>query len=244
MADYNDGSDALLDSEYDDVLTLAGLDSIEEQEELLGRIWKNPQKRRQLVRNVFKPKMPQAGGQSTSRDDFQKRFKQLPKETRQGLLNKQKQLVDTALYVVKDISNSKIIKMLKDDDNKVIAMSNVSGGKLEKGNFFTLKGIQLLYGVAGPQEDFKNVNYGVLPDFIRNGEFEFTANGSILIPAMSCEVFNTTGMSNLRMGYFELVNPKMIETQQPMDLEVEWGSNAPERTWMKVVLIGTSVAKY
>ena len=241
MADYNNNSNDVLYNEYND---FEGLDNIGEQEDLLGRIWKNPQKRRQLVRKVFNTRLQHAGGQSTSRDDFQKRFKQLPEETKQGLLNKQKQLVDTAFYVVKDISNSKIVKMLKDDDNKVVAMSNISGGKLEKENFFTLKGIQLLYGVAGLQEDFKNVNFRVLPDFIRNGEFEFTANGSILIPAMSCEVFNTTRMSNIRMGYFELVNPKMIEPQQPMDLEVEWESNAPERTWMKVVLIGTSVAKY
>ncbi|MBU1718938.1 MAG: hypothetical protein KKA07_07660 [Bacteroidetes bacterium] len=244
------GNDALFNSEYDDVLTLTGLDSVEQQEALLGQIMRNPAQRRLFTTQIFKPKLTPApaavapAGQTTSRDDFQRRFKQLPADTRKGLLNKQKQLVDTALYVVKDISDSKIIKMLQDDDNKQVGRSNISGGKLEKGNFFTLKGIQLLYGVAGEGEDFKEVNYGILPDFIRNGEFEFTANGAILIPSMSCEVFNTSGMTRHRQGYFELVNPKMIETQQPMAFEVEWATNAPERTWMKLVLVGTSVAKY
>ena len=248
MAEMNEFSnDALFDSEYDDVLTLTGLDSVEQQEALLGQIMRNPAQRRAFTKQIFKPKVtsaPAAAGQSTSRDDFQRRFKQLPPETRKGLLNKQKQLVDTALYVVKDVAQSKIIKMLQDDDNKLIGKSNISGGKLEKGNFFTLKGIQLLYGVAGVGEDYKTVNFGLLPDFIRNGEFEFIANGSVLIPSMSCEVFNTNGLDSVRMGYFELVNPKMIETQQPMGFEVEWPSNAPDNAWMKLVLIGTSVAKY
>ena len=244
MSEYNEMEyDALFDNEYDDSLVLTGLDAIDEQEELLGRIMRNPKRRRKLVKKVFNPKPTIVTGKSTSRDDFQKRFKQLPSETRKQLLGKQKQLVDTALYIVKDVSSNKIVKMLQDDDNKVIAKSNISGGKLEKGNFFTIKGIQLLYGVAGDTEDYKNVNFSVLPDFIRNGEFEFVANGSILIPSMSLEVFNTTGMTQ-RMGYFELVNPKMIETQQPMDLELEWGENAPAKAYVKAVLYGTSVAKY
>ncbi len=244
MPEFNDQDfDELFDSEYDDSLVLAGLDSIEEQEELLGRIWRNPRRRRKMVRKFFKRRPAPSGRRATSRDDFQRRFKQLPTPTRKALLSKQKQLVDTAIYVVKDISANKIVKMLQDDDNKVIAKSNISGGKLEKGNFFTLKGIQLLYGVAGDLEDYKDVNFGIIPDYMRNGEFEFVANGSILIPSMSLEVFNTNGM-NKRSGYFELVNPKMIETQQPMDFEIEWGANAPAKAYVKAVLYGTSVAKY
>jgi len=243
MPEFDQDYDEVFDSEYDDSLVLAGLDSIEEQEELLGRFWRNPRRRRRMVRHFFSRKPQVTGGRTNSRDDFQRRFKQLPVATRKSLLDRKKQLVDTALYVVKDVSSNKIVKMLQDDDNKVIGKSNISGGKLEKGNFFTLKGIQLLYGVAGDNENFQDVNFTVLPDYIRNGEFEFVANGSILIPSMSLEVFNTNGM-NKRSGYFELANPKMIETQQPMDFELEWGANAPARAYIKAVLYGTSVAKY
>lgn len=244
MPDYDEmENDAIFDSEYDDTLTLTGVDDEEQQEELLGRLWRNPRSRRRLVRKVFRRPKAVASGKTTSRDDFQRRFKQLPKTTRQGLLKKQKQLVDTTLYIVKDISGSKIVKMFQDDDNKVVSMSNVSGGKLEKGNFMTLKGIQLLYGVAADGEDYKNVNFGVIPDFIRNGEYEFTANGSILIPSRSLEVFDTTGMQ-VRRGYNELVNPKMLETQQPLEFEAEWAAHAPVRAYLKIIMHGTSVAKY
>lgn len=236
-------NDELFDSEYDDVLTLTGVEDEAEQEELLGRIWRNPRRRRRFVKNVFKRSVPIYGGKTSSRQDFQKRFKQLPKDTRKGLLSKQKQLVDTTIYVIKDISTGKIVKMFQDDDNKVVGMSNLSGGKLEKGNFMTLKGIQLLYGVAPEGEDYKTVNFGMIPDFIRNGEYEFTANGSVLIPSRSLEVFDTTNMQ-IRKGYNELVNPKMLETQQPLEFEAEWASHAPERAYLKIILHGTSVAKY
>ena len=236
-------NDELFDSEYDDVLTLTGVEDEAEQEELLGRIWRHPRRRRRFVKNVFKRSVPNYGGRTSSRQDFQKRFKQLPKDTRKGLLNKQKQLVDTTIYVIKDISKGKIVKMFQDDDNKIVGMSNLSGGKLEKGNFMTLKGIQLLYGVAKEGEDYKTVNFDMLPDFIRNGEYEFTANGSVLIPSRSLEVFDTTNMQ-IRKGYNELVNPKMLETQQPVEFEAEWASHAPERAYLKIILHGTSVAKY
>ena len=242
MADYNE-NDEIFDSEYEDSLVLTGVDDENEQEELLGRIWRNPVRRKRLVKHFFSKAKRVVGGKTTSRDDFQRRFRQLPKSMRQGLLNKQKQLVDTTLYVVKDISSSKIIKMFQDDDNKVVSMSNISGGKLEKGNYMILKGIQLLYGVAPEGQDYKTVNFGVVPDFIRNGEYEFTANGSILIPSRSLEVFDTTNMQ-IRRGYNELVNPKMLETQQPLEFEAEWGAHAPERAYLKIILHGTSVAKY
>jgi hypothetical protein len=244
MDDFNEIDDNIFDSEYDDTLTLTGVDDEEQQEELLGRIWRHPRSRKRFVRNMFNRhrRMPIVG-RTSSRDDFQRRFKQLPKDTRRGLLKKQKQLVDTTLYVVKEISGSKIIKMFQDDDNKIVTLSNISGGKLEKGNFMTLKGIQLLYGVADKDQDYRTVNFGMLPDFIRNGEYEFTANGSILIPSRSLEVFDTTGMQ-IRKGYNELVNPKMLETQQPMEFEAEWAAHAPERAYLKIILHGTSVAKY
>src|ERR1035437_3431725 len=127
-------------------------------------------------------------GRSDSRAEFEKRVYMLPKEIQEGLANKTLQAVDAAYYITKSVSNAKIIKMLKDDDTKIVAVSNVSGGKLEKGNVMLLSGIILLASVGVPKvEDAK---FDLLPDNIRNGEFEFKANGTTLIPISSCEVFN------------------------------------------------------
>jgi hypothetical protein len=40
----------------------------------------------------------------------------------------------------------------------------------------------LLAGTAAEGENINDVNFAVLPDFIRNGEFEFNANGSYSHP--------------------------------------------------------------
>ena len=101
MSEFNEMDyDALFDSEYEDSLVLTGLESIEEQEELLGKIWRDPRRRRKMVRKFFNRQPNTVSGKTTSRDDFQRRFKQLPTDTRKSLLNRQKQLVDTAIYIV------------------------------------------------------------------------------------------------------------------------------------------------
>ena len=179
---------------------------------------------------------------SRSRAEFEKRITMLPKEIQQGLATQSLQAVDTAYYVVKTIGGSKVVKMFKDDDTKVVGTSNISSGKLEKGNHFLLYGIQLLGGVSELKDDASRVNFDVVPDYIRDGEFEFKANGTILVPNTSCEVFQTTGKDTFR-GLWILDNPKIIRDQQSIELNLEWAANAPENTFLKVILRGTAVIK-
>jgi hypothetical protein len=210
-------------------------------EELLGVLEKASQpERKAFLQRIKKPKMIPSG-KSNSRGEFEDRMHLLPQEIQNGLARKNLQAVDAAYYVTKNISDNKIIKMLKDDDTKIVGISNVSGAKFEKGNIMLLSGIILLasVGVVKPEEGV----YDVLTPFLRNGEFEFKANGTTLIPITSCEMFNTTGTVRQK-GLFKLDNPKMIYDQQSMELNVEWGSNVPDNTFMKVILVGTAVTKY
>ena len=220
------------------------------EDELLGALERaNLNERKQFVRRVQTQQRQTpavaapVAGSTNSRAEFEKRLHWLPKDIQQGLASKTLQAVDAAYYVTKKISQVKTIKMLKDDDNKVVGVSNISSAKLEKGNIMLLAGIILLAGVAAPNAEGFTVNYDLLPDYIRDGEFEFKANGTTLIPVTSCEVFNTVNM-NVRKGLFMLDNPKVILDQQPMELNVEWGINSVENLFMKVILVGTSVTKY
>jgi hypothetical protein len=179
---------------------------------------------------------------SRSRAEFEKRISMLPKEIQLGLANQSLQAVDTAYYVVKTISGSKVIKMFKDDDNKVVGSSNISSGKLEKGNYFLLYGLQLLGGVGDNNDSPGSVNYDVVPDYMRNGEFEFKANGTVLVPNTSCEVFQTTGKDTFK-GLWILDNPKIIRDQQSIELNIEWSANAPQNSYLKAILRGTAVIK-
>jgi hypothetical protein len=217
------------------------------EDELLGALERAPlAERKQFIRRIKNQsqKVVASGAvPANSRGEFEKRMPMLPKEIQMGLANKNLQVVDAAYYVTKSVAASKIAKMLKDDDNKVIGQSNISSAKLEKGNVLLLSGIILLAGVAEAGKTVADVNFDILPAVIRNGEFEFKANGTTLIPATSCEVFNTTNMT-IRKGLFRLDNPKIINDQQAMELNIEWATNAPDATFIKAILVGTSVTKY
>jgi len=179
---------------------------------------------------------------SRSRAEFEKRIHLLPSEIQKGLGNQSLQAVDTALYVVKDIATSKVVKLFRDDDNKIVGTSNISSGKLEKGNFFLLYGIQILSGIPDEDKTAGEIDFNVLPAYLRNGEFEFKANGTVLIPLTSNEVFFTDG-KNITKGLYVLDNPKVIKDQQPIELNMEWPVNAATGTHMKALLWGTSVIK-
>jgi hypothetical protein len=213
------------------------------EEELLGALEKAPQQeRRQFLRRMKQQTQVAFSNKSDSRSEFEKRINQLPREIQQGLANKTLQAVDAAYYVTKNVSNNKIAKMLKDDDTKIVAVSNISGGKLEKGNIMLLSGLIMLASVGGAAK-VEEAKFDLLTDVISNGEFEFKANGTTLVPITSCEVFNTFGTTR-QMGYYKLDNPKIIYDQQAMEMNVEWGVNAPDNTFIKAMLVGTAVTKY
>lgn len=202
-----------------------------------------PNDRKKLFRKMqTQSKAVAAATGSRSRAEFEKRISMLPKEIQVGLANQSLQAVDTAYYVVKTISGSKVIKMFKDDDNKVVGSSNISSGKLEKGNYFLLYGIHLLGGTAEKEDNPGSVNFDIVPDYLRNGEFEFKANGTVLVPNTSCEVFQTSGKDTFK-GLFVLDNPKIIRDQQSIELNIEWANNAPTNTYLKAILRGTAVIK-
>lgn len=179
-----------------------------------------------------------------SRKDFETRINLLPRDVQKGLAIKSLQSVDICYYAVKDIANSKVVKMLRDDDNKAVGWTNISSAKLEKGAFFLLHAIRLSYGLADQGvNNPMTVNFSVVPDFIRNGEFEFKANGAVLIPNTSLEVFNTKGNARIVEGTYILDNPKLIRDQQTIECNLEWATNAPANAYLKMILIGTTVVK-
>ena len=177
-----------------------------------------------------------------SRAQFERRVNQLPDETRSRLAKGELQSADAAFYVVKSVAGSRSQKMLRDDDNKVVGISNISSGKLEKGSYFLLDGITLLAGVAADGETVNDVNFSVLPDYLRNGQFELSANNTTIIDGASLELFNTSGQ-DVAVGHYTLDNPKMIDEQKAIELNLEWGADAKPGTYIKAILRGSVVTK-
>lgn len=177
-----------------------------------------------------------------SRGELEKRLHMLPRETQEGLARQTLQAIDKQYYVVKDISGSKNQKMFRDDDNKVVGLSNISSGKLEKGFHFMLTGIALQVGVKAQDQSVYEIDFERIPGYIRNGEFEFIANGTTMMQADLMEIFNNEKEGEI-VGRFNLDNPKLIRDQQAIEFNMEWSFNAPEGTYARVILLGTSVIK-
>jgi hypothetical protein len=243
---------------------LTGVMEIMTDDELLGAIRRNPKAFKRFVKRV---RTAPSAGKQTSREELQKRMNQLHPEIQKRLATGKDQSVDTYLSFARSISGSKSVEMLKDSDNKEVGVCMLNGGKLEKGEPFMLTGIILMEGIgSGTTEDaatISPVNFGQLSSAVRNGQFEFIANGKTLIPDMSNEVFVHSFEKNVveddvapdyaygyaisgkgRFGMYRLDNPKMIETQVAMELNVKWGVAAATNSFLKAVLVGSRVYKH
>jgi hypothetical protein len=257
-SEYTDGIEGLLSGVVSD-------------EELLGAFKRNPKRMRRIFSRKGNPSSGASSGSVASssvavasRAEFMERFNQLSPELKKGLLSKDLQLVETEFYVSKSISQKTLIKMLEDDDKKVVGKSNISGAKLEKNEVFLLSGLVILSGVGGgvTDNDLFTTDFGIIDKVIRNGEFEFKANGKTLVPKMSTQVFATHMFrehistaapdtsygfaygADQRIGFMKLANPKLIESQMSMELNVEWGAPAPLNSFLKLILCGSRIAKH
>ena len=116
--------------------------------ELLAVVQRNPRAVKQLISSAAKNGAAATTPQAASRGEFMEKISMLNPEIQAGLKNKTLQLSDTAIYITKSVSGKTTIKMFQDADNKIVGVSNISSGKLEKGEVFLCSGIQLLYGVG------------------------------------------------------------------------------------------------
>jgi len=245
-------------------------------EELLGAIKRNPkgfkravaQKTASTNKQTTAKAIASSVPAAASRGEFEERMNLLSPDLQAGLRNKSLQLADHTVYVTKSISGLTSIKMFEDADDKIVGVSNISSGKLEKNEVFLLSGIQLLYGVGTGTAITKDGVAAVtqwlqIPLLVENGEFTFKVSQKTLLDRVSNSIFKrhmaveTTiqaGGANVggsawavgegMPGFFKLANPKMIETQQSIEMNLEWCAAAASNSYLKAILWGTKVMKY
>lgn len=220
------------------------------EEELGGAIEALPRKKKgAIVKKAAKNKTAAASAPASnpapvalnSRNEFNKRLSQLPTHIAAGIKAGRMQACDVAYYAAKSIAGVQSVSIFRQDDAVAPGVCNLAQAKLPSGNPMLLHSIQLLSaeGVAG--KPVSEANFKVISDIIRNGDMLLRVSTKTVIPGMSCEVFCTTGSMN-KQGVFVLDNPKMIQADHVIELEVKWGSAAPANTFIKAVLMGTGVA--
>lgn len=210
--------------EYNNVGALLGLEGLEGSDELLGALRRmNPIARLRAIN-----KMASTGAMSKgSRAEMEKHFGELPAHIKEGLAKGDLRLADNVIYSIKPVS-SKTIKMFETQDDKEIGLRNVSNAKLPKNQAFLVSGIVLLAGVATDMTKDKVMatKFGGLEEFapIVNGEFSLKSNKKQIVPETSNNVFKTSNMHNVPLGYYKLANPRLIHDDILMEMTVELGT--------------------
>lgn len=230
----------LLGGEYDNVADLMGINL---EGDIMGQIARLPKEKQAPALNaVLNMKRPPATiAEANSRNEMEKKFRQLPKDIRDGLLKQRLQLADTRYYVVKDIATKNQIDVFQGTDQKNVALANLANSKIEKDSWFLLSAIRMLYAVNATKED---AEFSVIVPLVMNGEFEFEAGNKKLVGLMGNEAFDTRGRADVQIGFYKLHSTKVIEPQVEIKMPVKFGAAAPANAWLKVVLIGSSVIPY
>jgi hypothetical protein len=231
--------DEFLGSEYDNIADLMGIET--NGGDLLGRIARLPKDRQgAALKNLLRPTL--SVGDNNSRKELEKKFAQLPKEIKEGLIKKRLQLVDTRFYIVKDIAGKLTIDVFQGTDNKNVGLGNIANQKLEKDNWFIVSAIRMLYGEnpAGKEA----ADFTTLPPVIVNGEFELEAGQKKIVGLITNEVFDTRNKTDVSIGYYKLDSTKIIEPQVEIKMPVKFAAAANPNSFLKIVFIGTSVVPF
>ncbi|HRE97743.1 MAG TPA: hypothetical protein PK637_13320 [Flavobacteriales bacterium] len=209
--------------EYNNAGALMGTEMME-SEELNAAIKAMPMVQRaktmqKLVGNPF----PSKG----SRAEMEKHFPELQKHIKDGLGKGELRLADTVIYSIKAAS-SKTIKMFETQDDKEIGLRNISNAKLPKNQSMLVSGIILLAGVSADATKDKIIatNYDKIELFpaIANGEFSLKANKKQIVPDTSNNLFKTSNLNLVPMGYYKLSNPRLIQDDVLIELTIELGT--------------------
>ncbi|MFA6924674.1 MAG: hypothetical protein WC223_10540 [Bacteroidales bacterium] len=213
-----------------------------------------------------------AGGVARARGSRGEMLEKLPliedKEIGKDLGKHRKHIADCVIAVCKlaTVSGdpSTNIKMITDGDNKVVGLSDLNFGRFEKDEYFLMSGLSLLGGIAKTPNNagVQSCRFGELPDVVLNGIFELKANGKTLSRIMSCEIFRTfqsreidhtadkygfgygIGTSNHRMNYHKLDNPKLIDPQQLIEMNITTAAATEQNQALKLILWGSIVTTY
>lgn len=210
--------------EYNNVGALLGVEGLDGNDELLGALRRmNPIARQRTIN-----KLANTGASSKgSRAEMEKHFSELPAHIKQGLAKGELRLADTVIYSIKQVS-SKTIKMFETQDDKEIGLRNISNAKLPKNQALLVSGIVLLAGVATElsKDKVMATKFGDLGDFapIVNGEFSLKSNKKQIVPETSNNVFKTSNMHNVPIGYYKLANPRLIHDDILVEMTIELGT--------------------
>jgi hypothetical protein len=212
-------------SEYNNIGDLMGID-----EALLGEINEAMEGLGAVDKLKFMKRLGSGTfGSRGSRAEFEKFFKEVPKDVRHSLIKGDLRLSDYVVYSIKHV-NSKTIKLFESQDDKEVGLRNISNAKLPKNFVFIVSGIYMLAGVAQDVDDknkLKATDFKSIINFpsLANAEFSLKANKKQIIPEGNVVRKFISDTDHTRpLGYFKLDNPRLIRDDEAIEFTIELGS--------------------
>ncbi|HYG53124.1 MAG TPA: hypothetical protein VD905_19630 [Flavobacteriales bacterium] len=209
--------------EYNNAGALLGLEGLD-NDELLGALRQmNPLQRQKTINKLTAPPVASKG----SRAEMEKHFAELPDHIREGLLKGELRLADTVIYSIKPVLGL-TTKFFETQDDMEKGLRSVSNAKLQRGQALLVSGIIMLAGVSADATKAKVIGtaYDKIETFpaIANGEFSLKANKKQIVPDTSNNVFKTSNMNMVPIGYYKLANPRIIPDDVQIEFTMELGS--------------------
>ncbi|WP_430933293.1 hypothetical protein [Saccharicrinis sp. 156] len=187
----------------------------------------------------------------TSKGQFELRRQQLPPEIQKALKDARMQTVDAAIYTVKSIKDKSDIDLMEASDDKKSGRTNLNRAQLDSGKYFLLTDIVLEYAHGASEEDIDPADFAfgqfALPPQILNGTFEMTLGTKVIMPEISCAVFDDTDTTKRKFQY-KLANPKWLKPSMDITpkLNMPKAINNGDKVFnpaVKVTLLGTITEK-
>nr|WP_319401834.1 hypothetical protein [uncultured Carboxylicivirga sp.] len=187
----------------------------------------------------------------TSKGQFELRRQQLPPEIQKALKDARMQTVDTAIYTIKSVKDKSDIDLMEASDDKKSGITNLNRAQLDSGKYFLLTDVVLEYahGAAADDTDPADFSFGqfALPPQILNGTFEMTLGTKVIIPEISCAVFDDSDTTKRKFLY-KLANPKWLKPSMDITpkLNMPKAINNSDKVFnpaVKITLLGTITEK-
>lgn len=186
----------------------------------------------------------------TSKGQFELRRQQLPSEVQKALKDARMQTVDSAIYTVKSIKDKSDIDLMEASDDKKAGRTNLNRAQLDSGKYFLLTDIVLEYAHGASEEDSDPADFAfgqfAFPPQLSNGTFEMTLGTKVILPEISCAIFDDSDTSKRKFQY-KLANPKWLKPSMDITPKLNMpkaitGENVFHPA-VKITLLGTMTEK-
>jgi len=177
---------------------------------------------------------------ATGKAMYERLLHLLPPDIQKAVKGGQLQLVDEILYSVKKIGGFRDHELMESGDNKQIGMTNVDKQKIEANKWTLLTAIQLLSGVAANPAE---TEFDVCDKKILNGEFELEVGNTVIVPNVSCAVFDTKGRTDAAKGLWNEFDPQFIVPNTEIKPRLKLCAEADANTNVYFAMHVVSVAK-